>query len=145
MSASLPGGSTAEGSGEGSGEAAVKVVAMTSTTLTAMVLARIVAMVLNHGFPLCLDLGHLLRFGEDWLACLARYLPRAHHLHYHGVITGKDHEAVVKEQADVSGFLGEALARSGFAGVVTLEMYELAKLEASLLELASVWSDFSQE
>ena len=107
--------------------------------------ARIEALVAEHGFPLCLDLGHLLRFGHDWQAGLARYLPRAHHIHYHGVIAGKDHQAVVKEQAKVSGVLGDALALSDFAGVVTLEMYELVKLETSLAELASVWADFSQE
>ena len=99
----------------------------------------------KHGFPLCLDVGHLLRFGSDWRAELEKYLPRARHIHYHGVIAGKDHEAVVKEQADVSGVLGEALVGNGFAGVVTLEMYELAKLQTSLVELSSAWDDFFEE
>jgi len=108
-------------------------------------LAKIEAVVQRHGFSLCLDLGHLLRYGYDWRSALAEYLPRAGHLHYHGVIAGTDHQAVVKEQTEISAELGETLAARGFAGVVTLEVYDLAKLETSLVELASVWDDYSQE
>ncbi|MDH3359413.1 MAG: sugar phosphate isomerase/epimerase [Desulfobulbaceae bacterium] len=107
--------------------------------------AKVASLVAEHGFPLCLDLGHLLRYNYDWQAGLQKYLPRAKHIHYHGVIAGKDHEAVVKDHAKVSGVLGEELARSGFDGVVTLEMYELVKLKTSLVEISSVWDDYSQE
>lgn len=108
-------------------------------------LARVQSLLIKHDFPVCLDIGHLLRYGHDWRLELEKFLPHARHLHYHGVIAGKDHQAVVKEQAEVSKVLGEALVRHGFAGVVTLEMYELTKLETSLRELASVWDDFSEE
>ena len=108
-------------------------------------LARIAPLIVRHGFSVCLDVGHLLRYGYDWQTELAEYLPHARHLHYHGVIAGKDHQAVVKEQVEVSNVLGKSLALNGFKGVVTLEMYELAKLETSLLELASAWDDYSEE
>ncbi len=108
-------------------------------------LARVAPLVREHGLSLCLDVGHLLRCGHDWRAEVEEYLPRAQHLHYHGVIAGKDHQAVVKEQAEVSKELGGMLARHCFGGVVTLEMYELVKLETSLLELASAWEGYARE
>ena len=98
-----------------------------------------------HGFPCCLDVGHLLRYGYDWRTELNRYLPVANHIHYHGVEAGKDHEAVVKDQAEVSIGLANALARSEFNGVITLEMYDLDKLKTSLTELDAVWGEFSEE
>ena len=108
-------------------------------------LALVAPRVEAHGFSFCLDVGHLLRYGHDWRAEVEKYLPQARHLHYHGVIAGKDHQAVVKDQADVSKALGELLARHCFGGVVTLEMYEFIKLEASLLELASAWDGYARE
>ncbi len=99
----------------------------------------------GHGFGVCLDLGHLLRYGHDWRAALARDLPLARHVHYHGVSGGKDHRAVVKEQAPVSACLGEALSRTGFAGVVTMEMYALDNLTASLAEVDRLWEAYQQE
>lgn len=99
----------------------------------------------HHGFAVCLDLGHLLRYGHDWQAALDRDLPRVNHVHYHGVRGGKDHGAVVKEQAPVTARLGQALARIGFNGVVTLEMYALAELETSLAELKRAWAFITQE
>ncbi len=105
--------------------------------------AKVEGLLGEHGFSLCLDVGHLLRYNHGWQAGLESYLPRARHIHYHGVIAGKDHQAVVKEQAVVSGVLGSAMARSGFSGVVTLEMYEFAKLQTSLRELSSRWDDYS--
>jgi len=107
--------------------------------------AMVRPLVEKHGFAVCLDVGHLLRYGHDWQEALARDLPRANHVHYHGVRGGKDHGAVVKEQAPVTVRLGEYLAQSGFAGVVTLEMYALDKLNASLAELACRWGEYQKE
>jgi sugar phosphate isomerase/epimerase len=100
-------------------------------------LALLAPLALAHGFSLCLDLGHLLRYGHG-LAEVPALLPRAAHLHWHGLRQGKDHQAIAdREQA---AQLGEWLAAAAFAGVVTLEMYSLGKLTASLALLEEAWA-----
>jgi sugar phosphate isomerase/epimerase len=94
---------------------------------------RIVApLVAEHGFGVCLDLGHLVHYGHDLEEGLA-LLPRARHLHCHGVRDGRDHQALF--DAEQAGMLGRRLAAAGYDGVVTLEMYSLEKLKASLAVL----------
>ncbi|MDH5298652.1 MAG: TIM barrel protein [Desulfobulbaceae bacterium] len=93
----------------------------------------------QYGFSLCLDVGHLLRYGHDWRAVVARYLGSSRHLHYHGVIGGRDHGAVAKEQGEVTAALGDMLRDHRYDGVVTLEMYDLEQLTSSLAELDRLW------
>ena len=92
--------------------------------------------VAEHGFGVCLDLGHLLHYGHDLEEGLG-LLPQGRHLHYHGVRDGKDHQALC--DAEQPRMLGQRLAEAGYAGVVTLEMYSLEKLEASLTLLDKAW------
>jgi sugar phosphate isomerase/epimerase len=86
-------------------------------------------LVAEYGFSVCLDLGHLVHYGHDLEEGLA-LLPRVRHLHYHGVQNGRDHQALTDvEQARM---LVRRLAEVGYDGVVTLEMYSLENLKASL-------------
>ncbi len=86
-------------------------------------------LVAEYGFSVCLDLGHLVRYGHDLEEGLA-LLPRIPHLHYHGVQDGRDHQALIDvEQARM---LSRRLVEAGYDGVVTLEMYSLENLKASL-------------
>jgi len=99
-------------------------------------------LVAEYGFSVCLDLGHLVRYGHDLEEGLA-LLPRVLHLHYHAVQDGRDHQALTDvEQARV---LGGKLVEAGYDGVVTLEMYSLENLKASLALLDEVWQLFSQQ
>ena len=50
-------------------------------------------LVAEFGFSVCLDLGHLVHYGHDLEEGLA-LLPRAGHLHCHGVQEGRDHQAL---------------------------------------------------
>ncbi len=99
-------------------------------------------LVTEYGFGTCLDLGHLLHYGHDLEEGLG-LLPRVRHLHYHGVRDGKDHQGL--HDAGQAGMLGRQLAGIGYDGVVTLEMYSLEKLEASLALLATAWQPFGHE
>ncbi|MBA3002628.1 MAG: sugar phosphate isomerase/epimerase [Desulfurivibrio sp.] len=96
----------------------------------------------EYGLSVCLDLGHLVRYGHDLEEGLG-LLPRVLHLHYHGVQDGRDHQALT--DADQARMLGNRLAEAGYQGVVTLEMYSLENLKASLALLDEVWQPFSQQ
>ncbi len=86
-------------------------------------------LVAEYGFGVCLDLGHLVRYGHDLEEGLG-LLPRVRHLHYHGVQNGRDHQALT--DAKQARMLVRRLAEAGYDGVVTLEMYSLENLKASL-------------
>jgi len=93
-------------------------------------------LVAEYGFAVCLDLGHLVHYGQDLEAGLG-LLPQVRHLHYHGVKAGRDHQALTDmEQARM---LVRRLAAAGYDGVVTLEMYNLENLKGSLALLDEVW------
>lgn len=86
-------------------------------------------LVAEYGFSVCLDLGHLLRYGHDLEEGLT-LLPLVLHLHYHGVQDGRDHQALT--DAEQARMLIRRLAEAEYDGVVTLEMYSLENLKASL-------------
>lgn len=89
----------------------------------------------ENGFGICLDLGHLVRYGHDLEEGL-RLLPRVRHLHYHGVRDGRDHQSLADvEQARM---LVRRLAEAGYDGVLTLEMYSHENLQVSLTLINTV-------
>ena len=96
-------------------------------------------LVAEYGFGTCLDLGHLVHYGHDLEEGLG-LLSHARHLHYHGVRDGKDHQAL--HDAKQARVLGQRLVEAGYDGVVTLEMYNLEKLKASLALLDTAWQPF---
>ncbi len=96
------------------------------------------SLALDHGMSLCLDFGHALYYG-DHLDGLIEDIPRASHIHYHGV-DEKDHQTLTIGQRDVTTRIGEALRASDYEGVFTLEIYEHTSLYNSLLELSEAWN-----
>lgn len=105
--------------------------------------ALVQALVEGHGFSRCLDFGHVQRFGHDMAEAMAA-VKNARHIHVHGVVNGRDHEAVMPKTREDAGLLGESLVRADFAGVVTLEVYSLEKLETSLRTLETAWQKFAR-
>lgn len=94
-------------------------------------------LVAEHGFSFCLDLGHLLHYGHD-LEEIPGLLGRAAHVHCHGVRDNRDHQALEdRQQAEQ---LGQWLTGAGYRGVVTLEVYSLERLTASLALLDEMWA-----
>ncbi len=98
----------------------------------------------DHGFSRCLDLGHILRHGHD-LDDAWRAVEKARHIHYHGVENCKDHGAVTPSQTEITVALGKELSRTGYRGVVTLEVYSMADLDASLESLEKAWKTHAKE
>ncbi|MCK9293649.1 MAG: TIM barrel protein [Desulfobulbaceae bacterium] len=101
-------------------------------------------LVREHGFALCADIGHGLFYGEEPDRLFAD-IPRAAHIHYHGIRDGRDHQALGPEQQACSNRLGQVLHAAGFTGVVTLEVYRSAELQASLKHIEESWLHYQQQ
>ena len=78
----------------------------------------------------CVDIGHIIRYGYDLEQVLSDYSPRVTILHLHGVENGKDHRSVSAIGLDrwrpIVPFL------KSFKGTVSLELFSLPDLEDSL-------------
>ncbi len=101
-------------------------------------------LVVEQGFSFCLDFGHAL-FYDDEPEQLLKDIVRAAHIHYHGIVNEKDHQALGKSQSAFSKRLGSQLLACNFSGVVTLELYHEDKLRDSLLQLNTDWQDFEKK
>ena len=87
----------------------------------------------QFGLSVCADVGHVWRRGEDVPEFLRTWLPRARVIHLHGERDGRDHLPLTEL---ASGRLEEFLhAARGFAGVVTLEVFEYTATQLSLERL----------
>lgn len=101
-------------------------------------------LVLAHGFALCVDIGHGLSRGEE-LDALFADIPRAGHIHYHGLRDGKDHRALGPGQQACTTRLGDVLHAVPYCGVVTLEVYRSDDLQASLQHIDEIWLHYQQQ
>lgn len=79
----------------------------------------------------CVDVGHVIRFGFDLQGLLDHFADRITILHLHGVIDGQDHLAL---QPPMGGTMTHYL--KGFNGAVSLEVFSFDRLQASLECLA---------
>jgi sugar phosphate isomerase/epimerase len=87
---------------------------------------------------ICIDVGHLLRFGYDlaWVIDLFQQRTAAYHLH--GVAGGKDHLSLARLETDAANTLIPVLEH--FCGTVSLEVFNHRHLMESLDALASLMS-----
>ena len=108
-------------------------------------LSLVLPLVRSHGFSLCLDAGHIQRYGHDFEEAVQSFLPLAGHVHLHGVADGRDHRSLGKKELSLLAFLGEKLAATEYLGVVTLELYRKDWLEDSLNILLETWGRFGVE
>jgi sugar phosphate isomerase/epimerase len=82
------------------------------------------------GLGICMDVGHLLRYGRDVQRFFDRFAPRVSIIHLHGVDKGRDHLPLDR----LSKFFEAAVMNilSEFEGVVSLEVFSFDALSASL-------------
>ncbi len=93
------------------------------------------SLVRRCGSSFCLDFGHLLRYGHGPGDIAAD----CKHIHLHGVIDGKDHQAL-RANAWLAEVVENVLT-SGFCQVMTLEVYKEEMLRQSLAALAQVYTE----
>lgn len=89
--------------------------------------------VLDHGFAICLDIGHVLFYGYRLETYLDRYAHRARVFHLHGIVNGEDHRGIRSIQtSDLQSFLGRLSRLQGPEPVVTVEVFDEEDLTDSL-------------
>lgn len=91
---------------------------------------RMQDMVLELGFKLCLDIGHLLLAGEDLQSMLQTCLPETVMIHLHGVREGRDHRSLENIGSETWTVLSEQL--SGYGQGLSVEVFSRDKLQRSL-------------
>lgn len=91
------------------------------------------------GLSVALDVGHLARDGVPMGPVLAQNLFRARVVHWHGTDpSGRDHRSLRHFPRGPAVELVRTLARTGWAGVVTLEVFRESDLDDSLAVLAEI-------
>ena len=79
-----------------------------------------------------LDVGHLVRDGQDELAALDRYLPRTRIVQWHGTDPAdRDHRSLVHYPLPRARALLSRLLDANYGGVLTLEVFREADLRSS--------------
>ncbi|MFC1523374.1 cobamide remodeling phosphodiesterase CbiR [Thermodesulfobacteriota bacterium] len=96
----------------------------------------------KYGLGLCLDIGHAVRYGQS-LDTLFESIPRAVHIHAHGVFQGRDHLPLTSKQEVPMRTVAELLCRHAYTGVLTLEMYDWESLQTSMQSLHEIWHNLS--
>ena len=87
------------------------------------------------GVSVCLDVGHLLLQGRDPAAVAAQFAPAVTVIHLHAAAAGRDHLALDRlPEPAASQALG---LLAGFRGVVSLEVFSIEALAASVEWLAA--------
>lgn len=93
----------------------------------------LIPMILDHGFGLALDVGHLWKTGLYDSESVADMLPFSRVVHLHGVSDGKDHQALDRTDRDeLVEFLDLLGQFRGSDIVVTLEVFSESDLKDSL-------------
>ncbi len=86
----------------------------------------------------CVDIGHLWFDGHDPLPYLAAALPRTRVIHLHG-LAERDHRSLAHMPHEKLNPVLAALARAGYNGVLTLEVFGQSDFETSVAALANAW------
>lgn len=86
----------------------------------------------------CIDVGHLIRFGYDLASAIDQFQQRTTVYHLHGVADGKDHLSLARLESDATKTLVPVLER--FRGTVSLEVFNHGHLTESLDTLAVLMS-----
>ena len=91
----------------------------------------------DHGFSICLDIGHILIHGQDLQRYLEKYLHNTSIIHLHGFQNGIDHLGIDR-------LSGEALKLTlsylhDYHGIVSLEVFSIEDLKRSLIILEEKW------
>ncbi len=88
----------------------------------------------RFGLSVCVDVGHLWRYGVDAAGHLRRHLPRTRIVHLHGERGGRDHRSLdAVEPARLHPILD---ALRDYHGVVTLEVFDYDAARTSIERIA---------
>ncbi|MCG8618142.1 MAG: sugar phosphate isomerase/epimerase, partial [Desulfobacterales bacterium] len=109
--------------------------------------SSLASLVEDFRLSVCLDAGHHFKYGYDLAKSLRLFENRIPLMHLHGVDFSardkngrpKDHQGLDRYSADHFHQVADAL--SSFQGTVSLEVFNLANLKASLATLGKLFQD----
>lgn len=91
----------------------------------------------ESGFSICLDIGHILIFGQDLRLYLDKYLPKVSMIHLHGFQKGTDHLAIDRLPEQALRLIFSYIRN--YHGIVSLEVFSIEELKKSLFTLEEKW------
>jgi sugar phosphate isomerase/epimerase len=97
-------------------------------------------LLLEQGFSVCIDAGHLLLYGYDVAAFFRAFAGRVGMIHLHGVSGGKDHLPLSALGPRERALVGEAVRESGYARSACLEVFSLEDYRASVPVLKEMFA-----
>ncbi|MFH0919910.1 MAG: cobamide remodeling phosphodiesterase CbiR, partial [Fibrobacterota bacterium] len=92
----------------------------------------------EYGFSLCLDIGHLWRYGADWSAACEALLPQTRVIHLHGWDGTNDHESLKKMDKGILSTLCKHYLKE-YDHVLTLELFNESDTFESLRLMEELW------
>ncbi len=93
----------------------------------------------SHGLRVCIDVGHLIVNAMDPEAVMDRWLTQAAIIHLHGAVSDADHLPLHRTRPQTLRAILKRL--QSFGGTVSLEVFRLDHLAASLRTLDAFWDD----
>jgi sugar phosphate isomerase/epimerase len=91
----------------------------------------------EFGFSICLDIGHILIYGQDLPLYLKKYLPDTSIIHLHGFQNGIDHLGIDKLNGKTVDLILSHLQNYG--GILSIEVFSFDDLKRSLEILEKEW------
>ena len=91
----------------------------------------------EFGFSICLDIGHILIYGQDLPLYLKKYLPNTSIIHLHGFQNGIDHLGIDKLNGKTVDLILSHL--QNYRGILSIEVFSFDDLKRSLEILEKEW------
>ena len=91
----------------------------------------------EFGFSICLDIGHILIYGQDLPLYLKKYLPNTSIIHLHGFQNGIDHLGIDKLNGKTVDLILSCL--QNYKGILSIEVFSFDDLKRSLEILEKEW------
>jgi sugar phosphate isomerase/epimerase len=84
------------------------------------------------GFSICIDVGHLVLYGDDVPATFEQFSGRVTMIHLHGVRDGKDHQALDKMDMAERAMIARTIRGAGYTRGLSLEVFSREDFEGSI-------------
>jgi sugar phosphate isomerase/epimerase len=91
----------------------------------------------GFGFSICLDIGHMLIYGQDFRGYLDKYLPQTSIIHLHGFQNGVDHLGIDRLNDRIVDLILSKL--QNYTGILSIEVFSFDDLKNSLEVLEQKW------
>jgi sugar phosphate isomerase/epimerase len=88
-------------------------------------------------FTICLDIGHILFYGQNLRLYFDKYLPHTSIIHLHGFQNGTDHLGIDKLNGKIVDFI--LFHIQNYEGIFSLEVFSFNDLKSSLEILEEKW------